>query len=124
VTDEPVAPTTAASIELARAAEALRQQGLLFDRRLEQDRHWFRVRVGLAAIAAVVVVVVLAAGLIMIWSDQLPTQVRTAGAVALVADVLTIAVATWKAVIGDGNAATLATVTRDVPFDDSDLSTG
>lgn len=118
MTDGELQVDRAAPAELARAAEALRQEGLLFDRRLEQDRHWFRVRVGLAVLAAVVIVVVLVAALIMIWSESLPTEVRTAGGVALVADVLAVAVATWKAVIGDGSAATLAPVTRQDGADD------
>ncbi len=103
---------TEAAIQLDRSSEQLRQEAAVFDRRLDQDKHWFRVRVGMAALAGAIIVGVFVAALIMVWSDSLPDTVRATAAAAMIADVVAVAATTWKVVLGDGSFTNISPVTQ------------
>jgi hypothetical protein len=99
------------TVAIARATEQIRQEQETFDQLKSQDRLWFRLRISLGMLAAILIPSVFVASLVMVWSKSVPDDVRLAAATALVADVLALGATVWKVVLAPGSTDRLSPVT-------------
>lgn len=92
---------TAAS--LLRIEERLRQERETFDQRKEHDAQWFKLRLRMGYMAAVLVpIVAFASGYVLFFHEDYPAVVVHSAAGTLFIDVLALAGAVWRIVFNQG----------------------
>lgn len=99
---DPVAET----IAIATAEEKLRQERETFDQRKEQDARYFKLRMTMGWIAAVLLPAIAATcGWIVFHSQEFNSATLTVAASALLVDTLGVFISIWKTVMGSGPKA-------------------
>lgn len=99
---DPVAET----IAIATAEEKLRQERETFDQRKEQDARYFKLKMTMGWIAAILLPAIgVTCGWIIFHSREFNSATVTVATSALLVDTLGLFVSIWKVVMGSGPKA-------------------
>ena len=101
---------------LAQAEERLRQERETFEQRMRQDAHWFRLRLTMGFIAAILLpTFAIAAAYVLVLHEQFPASIVTAASAVIFVDVTGLVIAAWKLVLNPTSATRLNPVTSAPP---------
>ncbi|QXG75541.1 hypothetical protein KUM42_17280 [Modestobacter sp. L9-4] len=106
------APRTARAVELQRALEELRQEQATFEQHKKQAEQWFKLRLVMGGVAALMLPAVFAVCCILIFDADQDSTIRQLAAAALLTDVLGLAVSIYKVLLSSGSDVPLGPVTK------------
>src|SRR4051794_20638633 len=98
--DETAPAFPAAAIALAQANERLRQERAAFDQRLKHNARWFTANLALLWTAVLIIPAVAGFCAYVISASGYSGHIKTIAAGALFVDVVGVAGAVWRGVIG------------------------
>lgn len=99
-------------VRMQREVERLRQERETFDQQKLQDKRSFRLRMTMGYVAVGVIPAVVAICVWLLIDPGMTVQIKTIAVTALLVDVLGLAVAVWKLVLGSGPMTRLQPVTQ------------
>lgn len=100
-------------IDVLRYEEQLRQESLIFDERMKQDRRWFLLRLimGYSCVTLLLIVAAVTIYILLNYS-RFSGEVVTAAAVALFGDIIGLIVSVYKIVVNPDTRVRLEPVTQ------------
>jgi hypothetical protein len=100
-------------IDVLRYEEQLRQESLIFDERMKQDKRWFLLRLimGYSCVAILLLVAVVTIYILLNYSLY-SGEVVAAAAVALFSDIVGLAISVYKIVVNPDARTRLEPVTQ------------
>jgi hypothetical protein len=104
--------TTSRAISLQREIEELRQEQDTFNQLKKQSDHWFKLRLGMGVVAALMLPSIFVVCCFLIYDTELESWIRRLAAGALLTDVLGLVVFSYKLILSPGSIGSLGPVTR------------